>query len=124
MLGILYVDDSQLQLDSFRESLASGPYQVWTTTSRREAEDRMVRNRPDLVVIDFNMPDNPGDACLRALKPLSTDNTRFYLYTSDAQAFRRHRDMGFDGVFMLKGKSSVRSQIDAVARALEKFRTG
>jgi hypothetical protein len=30
--------------------------------------------------------------------------------------------MGFDGVFMLKGKSSIRAQIDAVARVLTHYR--
>jgi CheY-like chemotaxis protein len=123
MLGILYVDDSQAQLEALRHSLAAAPYQVWTARSQREAEERMQREKPDLVIIDYHMPDNNGDACLRALRPLSNEHTRFYLYTSDAQAFRRHREMGFDGVLMLKGKSSVRVQIDAIARAMVQFRS-
>jgi response regulator RpfG family c-di-GMP phosphodiesterase len=124
MLGILYVDDSQAQLDSLRASLSSSPYRVWTASSRREAEERMIREKPDLVIIDYHMPENPGDACLRALKPLGSETTRYYLYTTDALAFRRHREMGFDGVLMLKGKSSVRAQIDAVAHAMASFRGG
>lgn len=122
MLSILYVDDSQIQLDSFRQSLAGGPYRLWTARSRIEAEERMAREKPDLVVIDFHMPDGTGDVCLRALKPLGSESTRFYLYTSDPQVFRKHREMGFDGVLMLKGKSSVRSQVDAIARAMVQFR--
>lgn len=124
MLSILYVDDSQAQLDALRDSLRSSSYRVATARSRIEAEDHMLRDKPDLVIIDYHMPDNPGDACLRALKPLAGDNTRFYLYTTDAQAFRRHREMGFDGVLMLKGKSSVRAQIDAIANAMMQFRSG
>ena len=84
----------------------------------------MVHEKPDLVIIDYHMPQNQGDDCLRALKPLGSARTRYYLYTSDAQAFRRHREMGFDGVFMLKGKSSVKAQIDAVANAIASFRPG
>jgi CheY-like chemotaxis protein len=119
---ILYLDDSYAQLQSMRQDLASGPYQVVIATTLREGIDRMQRDQPDLVIIDYHMPDHAGDACLRALKPLGGPRTRYYLYTSDAQVFRRHREMGFDGVLMLKGKSSVRTQIDAVARAMAQFR--
>lgn len=121
-LRILYLDDSYAQLESMRQDLASGPYQVFIATSVREGTDRMQRDQPDLVIIDYHMPDVAGDAALRALKPLGGPHTRYYLYTSDAQVFRRHREMGFDGVLMLKGKSSARTQIDAVARALAHFR--
>jgi CheY-like chemotaxis protein len=124
MLSVLYVDDSPAQLDSFRASLRSSTHRVATASSRREAEDRMLRDKPDLVIIDYHMPDEPGDACLRALKPLGGKDTRYYLYTTDARAFRRYREMGFDGVFMLKGKSSVLAQIDAVANAMTQFRSG
>ena len=119
---ILYVDDSYAQLDSMRQNLVASGYQLSTATSQREGIERMQRDAPDLVIIDYHMPDYMGDAVLAALRPLAGSSTRFYLYTSDAQAFRRHREMGFDGVFMLKGKSSVRSQIDAVARAMTQFR--
>jgi CheY-like chemotaxis protein len=122
MLRILYVDDSHAQLDSFRESLRSSAHRVSTASSRREAEDRMARDKPDLVIIDYHMPNEPGDVCLRALKPLGGKDTRYYLYTTDALAFRRYREMGFDGVLMLKGKSSVLAQIEAVANAMTQFR--
>ena len=122
VLRILYVDDSYAQLDALRRDLLGAPYKVTVAMNVREASERMPRDQPHLVIIDYHMPDNSGDACLRALKPLGGPDTRYYLYTSDAQAFRRHREMGFDGVFMLKGKSSVRTQIDAVARALTRFR--
>ena len=118
MLSILYLDDSQAQLDGMREALESSAYELSTASTLHEAQERMARSKPDLVIIDYHMPRLLGDDCLRALRPLGTENTRFYLYTSDAQVFRRHREMGFDGVLMLKGKSPVRAQIDAVARAM------
>jgi CheY-like chemotaxis protein len=122
-LSILYVDDSLAQLDGFRESLRSSPHRIATASSRDEAEERMLRDKPDLVIIDFHMPDGTGDKCLSTLKPLGGKDTRYYLYTTDAQAFRRHREMGFDGVLMLKGKSSVRAQIDAIVNAMLQFRS-
>jgi CheY-like chemotaxis protein len=121
-LGILFVDDSAAQLDGFRRSLADGPYRVWTAATVREAEERVRRDRPDLVVIDYQMPEMMGDQCLERLRQAGPASARYYLYTTDPAAFRRHREMGFDGVLMLKGKSSVRVQIDAVARAITQFR--
>jgi CheY-like chemotaxis protein len=120
-LDILYVDDSAAQLDGFRQSLAGGPYRVATANSVREAEMRMAEH-PDLVIIDYNMPEMMGDRALAVLRRAGAGSTRYYLYTSDPHAFRRHREMGFDGVLMLKGKSNVRSQIDAIARAMVQFR--
>jgi response regulator RpfG family c-di-GMP phosphodiesterase len=122
MLGILFVDDSYAQLAAFRQNLTDAPYRVWTAGTLQEAEERMTQDRPDLVVIDYHMPQVMGDECLRSLKRIAPANSRFYLYTTDPVAFRKHREMGFDGVLMLKGKSSVRTQIDAVARAMMQFR--
>ena len=121
-LGILFLDDNAAQLDGFRQALAGSPYRVWTATSVREAEDRMAAEAPDLVIIDYHMPIVMGDRALAVLKRSGAGNTRYYLYTGDPLAFRRHREMGFDGVLMLKGKSSVRSQIDAIVRAMVRFR--
>jgi CheY-like chemotaxis protein len=121
-LGILFVDDSFTQLHAFRQDLADAPYTIWTAGNVREAEQRMTQTRPDLVIIDYHMPQVMGDECLAVLRRAGSKDTRYYLYTTDASAFRRHREMGFDGVLMLKGKSSVRTQIDAIARAMTQFR--
>jgi response regulator RpfG family c-di-GMP phosphodiesterase len=121
-LAILFIDDSFSQLNAFRQDLADSPYQVWTAGTVREAEARMSQEHPDLVIIDYHMPQMMGDECLKVLKRTGSPTTRFYLYTTDPAAFRRHREMGFDGVLMLKGKSGVRTQIDAIARAMAQFR--
>jgi CheY-like chemotaxis protein len=123
-LGILYVDDNQTQLDAFRQSLADGPYRVWTATNARDAQSCLEDLRLEVVVIDYHMPDMTGDRCLQILKRTMREGSsvRFYLYTTDQDAFRRHREMGFDGVLMLKGKSTVRNQIDAIARTLSRFK--
>lgn len=124
MLSILYVDDSQTQLEAMSEALASSQYKLSTASTLQEAKERMVQSKPELVIIDYHMPTISGDECMRALRRLAPETTRFYLYTTDANAFRRHREMGFDGVLMLKGKSPVRAQIDAVARIMTHYRVG
>ena len=124
MLSILYVDDSHEQLEAMREALASSPYQLSTAANLQEAKERMSQAKPELVIVDYHMPTISGEECMRSLRRLASEKTRFYLYTTDAHAFRRHREMGFDGVLMLKGKSPVRAQIDAVVRFMTHYRVG
>jgi CheY-like chemotaxis protein len=124
MLSILFVDDNQAQLDEMRDALSSTLYKLSTATTLQEAKERMAQCNPELVIIDYHMPRLNGEQCLRELRPLGLENTRFYLYTADANVFRQHREMGFDGVLMLKGKKPVRAQIDAVARFMTHYRVG
>jgi response regulator RpfG family c-di-GMP phosphodiesterase len=121
-LGILYLDDDRVQLAAFRQSLMGGAYEVTTAESLTAARQVLLKVRPDLVIIDYHVGEMTGDVCLEKLKAGGLRTARYYLYTVDAAAFRRHREMGFDGVLMLKGKSSVRLQIDAIARSMLRAR--
>lgn len=118
-LRILYVDDTPLQIELFRSSLADGEYEVHTARSALEAQMLAGKLQFQLIVLDFHLGDTTAEPLLRALR-LQQPEARFFLYTSDATAFRRHRELGFDGVFMLKGKTPVRAQVDVVARAIAK----
>lgn len=120
--GILYLDDSPMQLDAFRQSLEGSDYTLWTAQNPAEAQRVLRSAQVDLTVVDYHIGETTGAACLPQLKQVARPGTRFYLYTVDPEAFRRHREMGFDGVLMLKGKSSVRTQIDVVARSLMRVR--
>ena len=121
-LEILYLDDDRAQLAAFRQSLLGGAYEVTTAESLSAARQALLKAQPDLVIIDYHVGEMTGDVCLEKLKESGLRSTRYYLYTVDPAAFRRHREMGFDGVLMLKGKSSVRLQIDAIARSMMRAR--
>jgi CheY-like chemotaxis protein len=121
-IRILFVDDSGLQISDFCQSLAGGDYDVTTASSIAEAKRAVTEQRFDIAVIDYHLGNETGDACLRELRRATLEQTRYFLYTTDADAFRQHRTMGFDGVLMLKGKSSVRLQIDAIARWILRVR--
>lgn len=122
-LRILYVDDTPLQVELFRSALADAEYELHTARSGLEAQLVASKQRFDLVVLDFHLGDSTAEQLITGLRHQQSD-ARFFLYTSDPAAFRRHREMGFDGVFMLKGKSSVRAQVDVVARTIVKSRAG
>jgi CheY-like chemotaxis protein len=121
-IRILFVDDSGPQIEAFNRSLVGSDYQIVTASCTAEALSAAQQAPFDLVIIDYQLGTELGDACLRALRPHASEHTRFFLYTTDALAFRKHRELGFDGVLMLKGKSSVRLQVDAIARSIARVR--
>jgi CheY-like chemotaxis protein len=121
-MRILFVDDSVAQADAFRRSFTASSYSVVTARNIAEARQAAEQAAFDLVIIDYHLGTELGDACLRELRPHVPEHTRFFLYTTASEAFRRHREMGFDGVLLLKGRSSVRSQVDAIARSIARVR--
>jgi CheY-like chemotaxis protein len=121
---LLFVDDSSIQVQSFRRSLEGSDYDVVTATNTAQAVSAAENNGFDFVIVDYLMGDERGDACVRELRPYALPHTKYFLYTTDADAFRRYRELGFDGVLMLKGKSSVRSQVDTIARSISRRRGG
>lgn len=121
----MMVDDSCEQLQAFKHSLRGAPYRVFVAENYESALAHI--KRAHLVIIDYHMPDMLGDECLRRLKIAARDGDlvqtqNYYLYTTDRHAFRHHRDMGFDGVLMLKGKASLRGQVEAIERAFRRGR--
>ena len=121
-MRILFVDDSAAQADAFRRSFSASSYALVTARNIAEARQAAQQAPFDLVIIDYHLGAELGDECLRELRPHASEHTRFFLYTTDSDAFRRHREMGFDGVLLLKGRSSVRSQVDAIARSIARVR--
>lgn len=121
-IRVLVLDDSAVQLESFRSGLTGADYDLTTSSNVSEALRAMSHGQFDIVVIDYHLGSETGDMSLRRLRELKHEETRFFLYTTDPEAFRRHREMGFDGVLMLKGKAAVRKQIDAIARSIIRSR--
>ena len=64
---ILVVDDEQDLLDLLTEHF-EGRYEVDTATSGAAAIERFVRQRPDVVFLDVNMPGANGVEVLKLLK--------------------------------------------------------
>jgi two-component system KDP operon response regulator KdpE len=63
---ILVVDDEPQIRRVLRSTLSSGGYDVIEAKDGQEAADRLIRERPALVLLDVNMPDMNGlEACSR-----------------------------------------------------------
>ena len=67
MRRMLIVDDEQDLLDLLAEHF-EGRYEVDTATSGAAAVERFVRQRPDVVFLDVNMPGANGVEVLKLLK--------------------------------------------------------
>jgi two-component system, OmpR family, response regulator MprA len=68
MATILVVDDDRKLTDMLRRTLSYAGYQVLTAATGREALDKTRRQRPDLVVLDWMLPEMDGIDVVRALR--------------------------------------------------------
>ncbi len=65
---VMVVDDDADILDVTRLALEGGGYNVLPTRSGPEALRTLEQSRPDLILLDINMPDMDGWQVLRMLK--------------------------------------------------------
>lgn len=63
---ILVVDDDEQVLRWMQSTLESNGYDATGTTSAREALATIDANRPDLLILDLNMPEPDGFEVLRS----------------------------------------------------------
>ncbi len=69
---VLVVDDEPMICDSISKILGSDEYEVETATSGQAGLDAFQRSKFDLVILDYEMPDQKGDkiaAAIRAFAP-------------------------------------------------------
>ena len=83
MKRILVVDDEPKLLEIIRGHF-QGRYEVDTALSGASAIERFVRNRPDMVFLDVNMPGADGVAVLKLLREAGP-NIPVVIVTADAQ---------------------------------------
>ncbi len=69
-LRVLFVDDSQSVRLAYAQSLERAGYLVDVAGDIAEARARVEENRPDLVVVDYFLPDGSGDELCRQLAAL------------------------------------------------------
>lgn len=120
---VLVVDDTRLTLARTRSYLESRDMRVVTTSAATEVVGLAERHRPDLIVLDYEMPVMNGDEVCRGLKSAkATSGIPIIVLTShdDAETDRRCREAGAS---LLVSKSEGREALlEAVARALRRHR--
>lgn len=88
MATILVIDDNQKLLDMLRRTLGYEGYRVLTAASGREALETIGVQRPDLLVLDWLMPDLDGIDVVTRLRSLSDEIPILMLTARDAVEHR------------------------------------
>lgn len=65
---VLLVEDNMDILEANRQALAHDGYTVWTAATLAEARERLLRDQPDVVVLDIMLPDGDGVSFLPELR--------------------------------------------------------
>jgi two-component system, OmpR family, phosphate regulon response regulator PhoB len=90
---VLLVDDSVLIL-RIATAFLRERYDVISATSSDEAVRKATEARPDLIVMDFNMPDRTGVETARLLRHSSqTRRIPVVIMTTESEAHRIPRDL-------------------------------
>ena len=69
---LLLVDDEESIRILYREEFEDVGYKVITAENGNEALEKFQKNRPDLVILDLQMPGIPGIDALRQMKMLDS----------------------------------------------------
>jgi two-component system alkaline phosphatase synthesis response regulator PhoP len=94
---VMVVDDDRDILELARLVLEDGGYQVIAAASGQAALDRLTQSRPDLILLDVNMPDMDGYAVCRALRTVEKNVPIVFITgKGDVKDFVEGREAGAD----------------------------
>ena len=98
---ILILDDEEEYLLSLRNFLQEFNYAVCATISSNQALDVIKKEKPDLVLFDYKLPDLDGDLFLKKAKELSPA-TSYILVTAwnDSVILDKFKKMGVTDVVL------------------------
>jgi two-component system alkaline phosphatase synthesis response regulator PhoP len=96
---VLIVDDSALVLEMMRAALDAAGYEVLIANNLTDLEKLKQQHRPDLVLMDVQMPEAFGDDVAMVLRAAREVEAPIYLLSTldDAELRRRAADAEIDG---------------------------
>ncbi len=115
---VLLVDDEPAVLKCLSAALTRFGYTVTAVSTGRAALEELGRERFDLVVTDFRMPDFLGDAVVDAIRAHRPE-TAILLITGFIDELPQHLRAGPEAVQVLAkpfSLASLRSAMDAILR--------
>jgi DNA-binding response OmpR family regulator len=120
--SILVLDDSPLVLGILCDALRQAGFDVTLASNLRVFERHMETTRPDLILIDVNMPEAFGDdvgAVLRGMRKLTVP---IWLFSSldEATLEARAREAGLDG--FISKRLGVNVLVDRIRGILTEHR--
>jgi DNA-binding response OmpR family regulator len=96
---VLVLDDSPLILEVVRDAFESRDLEVRTAINLADLESTLARSRPDLALIDVNMPEAFGDDVAAVLRHVREIRSPIYLFSNldDEDLRRRVEEAQVDG---------------------------
>jgi DNA-binding response OmpR family regulator len=80
--------------EKLRRTLDQAGFQVQLVTTGSRAQIQLAFTNPDLIVLDLNLPDIPGEVILRQIKAQTRlRNTRLILLSEDAHPPKDTKDL-------------------------------
>jgi CheY-like chemotaxis protein len=122
---VLIVDDDLTTRETLRTSLTAAGYVTEVRATGWEAIDAAIRTRPDVILLDYHLPDMDGLSCLRTLRRrLEEPNQRppVALFTADWDV-EQHSDVvqALGAAYMSKLSDLV--EIERVVHSLSEMDT-
>ena len=118
MPTLLVVDDEPSILHFFRRAFPGPEVTLLTGSSAAEGEALVSRERPDVVILDVNLPDGSGLEAFRRIHASDPRIPVIFITARDEQAARDEAEsLGGAGSYLPKPFFG-RDLIDAVTRAL------
>ena len=117
MNKILIVDDEESIHLLYREELEDAGYEVHSAMTGDEALEILADLKPDLVVLDINMPGMNGIDALRKIKESSPDLP--VILSSAYQEFKQDLSSWASDDFIVKS-ADMSELLDAVKRHIKK----
>ena len=114
---ILIIDDDAAHLTSTRGILEAEGYEVFTHAQPFGSTNEIMRNKPDLVLLDVNMPGLSGERLAEVFRAnAGTRNVRVMLHSSnDEDALREaSRRLQLDGYICKGNPATLRLRVAAM----------
>lgn len=83
MKKVLYVDDSEEMIELVQLVLARSGYELLTLTDSEQTADAILQKKPDLLLLDINMPNMDGVEVTRQLRQQGFNNP-IIMFTASA----------------------------------------
>jgi len=104
---ILIVDDHLIARTSIRELLDGHPFRICgEARDGKEAIEKVIELKPDIIVLDINMPVMDGIAAAHEIRLISPETRIIFLTIHDVSAFRTATERLSDA-FVSKHKAAT-----------------
>ena len=122
MASILIVDDDRDLAEAIAHTLQAEGYEARVALNGREGLDRIYERRPDLILLDVEMPILDGPAMLRRLESQATAPERFAVVLVSAVPDIAEMAAALSVRHQLRKPFTLEALLGTVARALEEIR--